>query len=85
MAKRWLSKKEVVSIELDKEGWTFKFFRIVWLDGSECIQGMKYVSKNGKETPYYPLQYFQLPIGISIDVFSKCLDAMKSDLLAEPF
>lgn len=64
--KRWLKRELLRRIELDKPGYSLKVFRITWLDGSQCIQIMKYAIQpvRGTDAPYSPPQYVQVPVPI---------------------
>lgn len=66
MAKRWLSRELLKRIELDKPGYSLRVHKITWLDGSQCIQIMKYAVQpaTGKDVPYFPQQYVQVPVPI---------------------
>lgn len=69
--KRWLDRQLLLSLPLDVPGWSMKVHLITWLDGSRCVQVMKYATLHrtttaGRpytiEAPYKPMQYVQIPL-----------------------
>lgn len=68
MSKRraWKSRDHVMSIPLDREGYSLRIYRKVWLDDSECIEIQKWViCPTGKATLFFPQQTLQIPMPIA--------------------
>lgn len=86
MAKtRWLKRELLGVIMLDKPEIELQLhvYRITWLDGSQCIDPMKYARhpKRGDLAPYNPVQHLQAPTGIAADVFTRLAEIVAQ---AEP-
>lgn len=64
MASRaWKHRKLIGVAALDKDGFELRLYLKTWQDNSQCFEVQKWAEKNGRMTPYWPLQSVQIPVG----------------------